>query len=66
MWDNTDCWASTADLGYQGVVSLDTMKQRCDANSSCRGFTKHSGGDYWLLSDVSHRTPATNYQCYQK
>jgi high-affinity Fe2+/Pb2+ permease len=45
MWNNTDCWTASADLGYQGVQNLDTIKKSCDKNPACRGFTKHSAGE---------------------
>ena len=53
-----DCYNASYDLGYQGVKSQAAIQALCDANPKCTGAVQHSGGDWWLLSQVN--APPTN------
>jgi hypothetical protein len=45
---------------------LAAVQSSCASKANCAGFVKRSWGDYWLLSDVTHRTPSTGAACYKK
>lgn len=64
--DNTSCYSPSADLGFQGKISVDDAKNRCNADTNCRAFTRHEAGDVWLLRDAATKNTRNGATCWIK